>query len=256
MPFGSLNLCQLASTLSAYVDLDLSASYETPGLTISEEGISHVLVRLMAMADARVITRFKEFDKAEEKKNGADLEVWFTEGGKSVGWRIQAKRTATKVPKSGPNISDLDKEVGKVAPRDRQVDLLIDGTKSGGLPRPLAVYWIYGPTHLPSPPSSSSESVLVARADSVKALLDKKVPGTRWKSWEKFRLVTNSKTLHELWCDATSVPGAPIPTASLLQRLAGRLDVEINDGLPAYLSGPRSQLPARAVIQIPLDSRG
>ncbi len=210
-------LCTLGRELSAIAYNDLSVSHDSGGrLQLSETGITHVLARLMWLSaiNSHRASRFIviESSQADERKSGADLEIWFTDGTAGLAWRIQAKRLYPAGPVRAPRYERMDHKVsGRL-----QATLLLQSAARDQL-RGLSVaplYWLYSfdPTGVPHTSSvdcrcgasDSDDGILVAPATRVRSVVVRRKRMVEPFSYHRWRQTAPS--LGEILCPRASHP--------------------------------------------------
>jgi hypothetical protein len=139
-------LCDLGHRLAHHTYDDLTTSFQSGGrLQLSEVGITHDLARLIwvqAAATGRADTVLvREYDGAAERRTGADLELWFTDGSVGVGWLVQAKRL---YPAKGHTPPRFQQMPHKVRGEFQAARLIRSAAQLGLRLNDVApIYWLY-----------------------------------------------------------------------------------------------------------------
>jgi hypothetical protein len=97
------------------------AQAEGLGLFVNEESITETMLLNLATTFQGSGLFVRPFSKAQEKRNGADWELWFIQGANAVGLRVQAKRLFPSgkydsLKPTGSQIATLIKRAGKCFP--------------------------------------------------------------------------------------------------------------------------------------------
>jgi len=238
-------MCDLADEMQKATSETLGGAAASGGRRqLSEEAVTHKLLDLVD-ASGRIgrPVWIRDFGRASEGANGADLELWFWERGSDLatGWLVQAKRLSPpETPGSSPKFNELAHRVrGRL-----QSDLLITAAaKVAGL---MPVYWLYswdfstrrpclGKMKCKCTPTNFDDALLVTHASTVASTL-----GSSWHNV----VIANGlavESLRRLWCHSSnSVVGLGLMMRDLM--LAASADNRVDNrawfvtGLPPYVS--------------------
>ena len=232
-------LCDLGHSLSHYTYGDLTRAHGSRGrLQSSETGITHVLTRVVwDVAERNHRTHriaVAEIGSSEERRTGADMELWFTDGSIGLGWRIQAKRLyASSGTTAPPRFARLDHKVG----RRMQATVLTDSTdsdKRSGIPI-APMYWLYAfdPTSVACSASprcrcgapSNCAGILVVDGHRVRDRVLRRKQLV--EPFSHHRWADEGFALCDILCDAATAPDP----GSALEAIASST-VELGGGLP------------------------